>query len=112
MLCNIFTDVTQRNKTAKHDKWLAEQSRLLTLDVQFIIQLTYVRTFTALQLSNCNIPCCAGVDVIKPNHQMDVVRLADMAIDLFAMTAVLSRASRSYCLGFHNSQHEVRIPCF
>ena len=50
-----------------------------------------------------------GADVVQPNHQMDVVRLADIAIDLFAMTSVLSRASRSYCDGMHNSDHEVML---
>ncbi|KAF2358824.1 Acyl-CoA dehydrogenase/oxidase N-terminal, partial [Trinorchestia longiramus] len=49
-----------------------------------------------------------GLDVVKPAHQMDVVRLGDIAIDLFGMTSVLSHASRSYCDGVHNSEHEVR----
>lgn len=52
---------------------------------------------------------CAGVDVVKPQHQLDVVKLADIAIDLYAMTAVLSRASRAYCDGVHNAEHEVSV---
>ena len=39
--------------------------------------------------------------------QMDLRRVADVAIDLFAMTAVLSRCSRSYCIGLRNAEHEV-----
>ena len=50
-----------------------------------------------------------GADVVQPHHQMDVVRLADIAIEIFAMTSVLSRASRSYCDGLHNADHEVLL---
>lgn len=39
--------------------------------------------------------------------QMDLRRVADVAIDLYSMTAVLSRASRSHCIGLRNSDHEV-----
>jgi acyl-CoA dehydrogenase family protein 9 len=39
--------------------------------------------------------------------QMDLRRVADVAIDLFAMTAVLSRSSRAYCIGLRNAEHEV-----
>lgn len=41
------------------------------------------------------------------NKQMDLRRVADVAIDLFAMSAVVSRSSRSYCIGLRNAQHEV-----
>ncbi|KAA0201452.1 hypothetical protein HAZT_HAZT004475 [Hyalella azteca] len=51
-----------------------------------------------------------GLDVVKPQHQMDVVRLGDMAIDLYAMTSVIARASRAYCDGIHNGEHEVGLP--
>ncbi|KAI9555608.1 hypothetical protein GHT06_018123 [Daphnia sinensis] len=43
------------------------------------------------------------------NKQMDLRRVADIAIDLFAMTAVVSRSSRSYCIGLRNAQHEVEL---
>ena len=38
---------------------------------------------------------------------MDLKRLAEIVIDLYGMTAVLSRASRSYCIGLRNADHEV-----
>lgn len=41
------------------------------------------------------------------NKQMDLRRVADIAIDLFAMTAVLSRSSRAYCIGLRHAEHEV-----
>ncbi|CAG2053996.1 unnamed protein product [Timema podura] len=41
-------------------------------------------------------------------YQMELSRLADIAIDVFAMTAVLGRASRSYCIGLQNGSDEVR----
>ena len=39
---------------------------------------------------------------------MDLAKVADIVIDLYAMTACLSRANRSYCLGLQNADHEVR----
>jgi acyl-CoA dehydrogenase family protein 9 len=41
------------------------------------------------------------------DQQMMLKRLADVAIDIYAMTAVLGRASRSYCIGLQNSAEEV-----
>lgn len=41
------------------------------------------------------------------NKQMELRRVADIAIDLFAMTAVLSRASRSHSIGLSSADHEV-----
>lgn len=52
----------------------------------------------------------SGQAVAAPKNQLDVARLADCAIDLYAMTAVLSRASRAYCIGLKNAPHEVCWP--
>jgi acyl-CoA dehydrogenase family protein 9 len=41
------------------------------------------------------------------NEQMVLQRLANVAIDIYGMSAVLSRASRSYCIGLRNADHEV-----
>ena len=41
--------------------------------------------------------------------QMELRRMADIVIDLYAMTAVLGRASRSYSIGLPNCAHEVLI---
>ena len=43
------------------------------------------------------------------DKQMDLRRLADIAIDIYAMTAVLGRSSRSYCIGLRNADHEVQL---
>lgn len=48
-----------------------------------------------------------GKDIIE--KQMDLKRLADIVIDIYAMTACLGRASRAYCIGLPNSDHEVRL---
>lgn len=55
-----------------------------------------------------------GVETVLLHHgkavidqQMMLKRLADVAIDIYAMTAVLGRASRSYCIGLQNSAEEV-----
>lgn len=39
--------------------------------------------------------------------QLQPKKLADAAVYLYAQAAVLSRASRSYCIGLKNSTHEV-----
>lgn len=41
------------------------------------------------------------------DKQMELRRVADIAIDLFAMTAVLSRASRAYSIRLSDADHEV-----
>lgn len=41
--------------------------------------------------------------------QIDPKKLAEAAVYLYAMSAVLSRASRSYCIGLKNSTHEVEL---
>ncbi|KAF4533144.1 hypothetical protein B566_EDAN007955 [Ephemera danica] len=46
-----------------------------------------------------------GNDVM--NHQMELKRIADVAIDIYGSTAVLARASRSYCIGLRNAEHEL-----
>nr|KAG5700843.1 hypothetical protein BaRGS_024229 [Batillaria attramentaria] len=43
------------------------------------------------------------------DQQMELKRLADIVMDLYAMTSVLSRASRSYCIGLRNAEHEVML---
>ncbi|KAK7102634.1 complex I assembly factor ACAD9, mitochondrial-like [Littorina saxatilis] len=48
-----------------------------------------------------------GNNVIE--QQLDLERLANIVIDLYGMTAVLSRASRSYCIGLRNVDHEVML---
>ena len=41
------------------------------------------------------------------DRQMELARLADVAIDLYGMTAVLARASRSLSIGLPHNDHEV-----
>lgn len=43
------------------------------------------------------------------NDQFSLKRLADAAILVYAMTAVLSRASKSYCMGCKNSAEELLL---
>ncbi|XP_050412105.2 complex I assembly factor ACAD9, mitochondrial [Patella vulgata] len=40
------------------------------------------------------------------DDQMNLKRLADIAIDIYAMTACIGRASRSRCIGLRNNDHE------
>ncbi|XP_041348234.1 complex I assembly factor ACAD9, mitochondrial-like isoform X2 [Gigantopelta aegis] len=43
------------------------------------------------------------------HEQMDLKRIADIAIDLYAMTACIGRSSRSYCIGLRNADHELLL---
>ncbi len=43
----------------------------------------------------------------NPDVQMELRRISDIMIDVYAMTAVLARASRSYCIGLKEAQTEV-----
>ncbi|CAL8069659.1 unnamed protein product [Orchesella dallaii] len=43
------------------------------------------------------------------DEQLMLQRIADIAIDIYAMTCALSRASRAYCIGLPNAQHEVHL---
>ncbi|XP_060080588.1 complex I assembly factor ACAD9, mitochondrial-like [Ylistrum balloti] len=43
------------------------------------------------------------------DQQIHQKRMADIAIDLFGMTACIARTSRSYCIGLKNSDHEVML---
>ena len=48
--------------------------------------------------------CCQTI----VDEQLILKRVADVMINLYAMTAVLSRASRSISIGLRNHDHEVR----
>ncbi|XP_014680993.1 PREDICTED: acyl-CoA dehydrogenase family member 9, mitochondrial-like [Priapulus caudatus] len=57
-----------------------------------------------------------AVEVVLQRHgksvidqQMELARLTDIAIDIYAMTAVLSRASRSLCIGLKSLDHELLL---
>ncbi|KAL8589389.1 hypothetical protein ACOMHN_021541 [Nucella lapillus] len=43
------------------------------------------------------------------DQQLDLKRVADITIDLYGITACLSRASRSYCIGLRNADHEIML---
>lgn len=52
-----------------------------------------------------------GKEIIE--QQMVLANLADMVIQIYAMACVLSRASRSYCIGLPNADPEVDLAlCF
>ncbi|XP_054281665.1 complex I assembly factor ACAD9, mitochondrial-like [Macrosteles quadrilineatus] len=47
-----------------------------------------------------------GSEVV--NQQIELMRITDAAVKIYAMTAVLGRSSRSYCLGLRNGETEVK----
>lgn len=46
-----------------------------------------------------------GPEVV--NKHADLRRLADVIIDIYAMTACLARSSRSYCIGLQHANYEM-----
>lgn len=49
----------------------------------------------------------SGQDVM--NHQMELRRITEAVAHLYVMAAIISRASRSYCLGLRDSEKEIKI---
>lgn len=43
------------------------------------------------------------------NKHIDLIRLAESLIDIYAMAACVSRASRSYCIGLQHAEYEVAL---
>jgi acyl-CoA dehydrogenase family protein 9 len=43
------------------------------------------------------------------HEQLYLKRLADMAIDMYAMIAVIARCSRTLSIGLKNADHEVTL---
>ncbi|CAH1373894.1 unnamed protein product [Tenebrio molitor] len=48
-----------------------------------------------------------GQEVI--NKHADLTRLAECIMDIYAMTACISRASRSYCIGLQSAEYEMAL---
>ena len=51
--------------------------------------------------------CIAGLMQKLFEEQMALRRIADVAIDLYAITSVLARVSRSKSIGLQHCDHEV-----
>lgn len=67
-------------------------------------------------LEKCTAQFKKIVEIILSRHgnkiveeQLDVQRIANIAIDLYAMTACIARSSRSYCIGLKNADHEIML---
>ncbi|GLV44016.1 Enigma [Carabus blaptoides fortunei] len=48
-----------------------------------------------------------GPQVVE--QHMELKKLADVAMDVYAMISVLSRASRAYCIGLQNADYEILL---
>ncbi|XP_064488656.1 complex I assembly factor ACAD9, mitochondrial-like [Ornithodoros turicata] len=48
-----------------------------------------------------------GHEIVE--YQVILARIADIAIDVYAYSCALSRASRSYCIGLRNASHELDL---
>lgn len=85
------------------------------LTLKLFEQLHPSLTFSANALEYCvlrfnyavsNLLMRHGADAI--NQQTDLIRLADAATKIYAMTCALGRASRAYCIGLRNAETELR----
>uniref|UniRef100_A0A4W6FM96 Complex I assembly factor ACAD9, mitochondrial n=1 Tax=Lates calcarifer TaxID=8187 RepID=A0A4W6FM96_LATCA len=70
-----------------------------------------VRTSSLLLQDTCfvNRRCSSCILETIVDEQLILKRVADVLINLYAMTAVLSRASRSISIGLRNHDHEVLL---
>eukprot|EP00003_Mantamonas_plastica_P018170 TRINITY_DN2980_c0_g1_i1.p1 TRINITY_DN2980_c0_g1~~TRINITY_DN2980_c0_g1_i1.p1 ORF type:complete len:348 (+),score=110.10 TRINITY_DN2980_c0_g1_i1:135-1178(+) len=50
-----------------------------------------------------------GKDIMDPKHQMQVARLANSAIDLYALATSISRCSESINHGAATAEHEIKL---
>ncbi|XP_069694617.1 complex I assembly factor ACAD9, mitochondrial-like isoform X2 [Periplaneta americana] len=67
-------------------------------------------------LEYCVLRLQYGVEIVLARHgeeivenQMMLKRLADVVIDIYAITAVLARSSRSYCIGLPHADQEINM---
>ena len=65
------------------------------------------QSFNKLQKCTETLLVRHGADVIT--HEIDIQRISEMAILIYALTAAFGRASRSYCIGLRNSEYEVKL---
>lgn len=63
--------------------------------------------YTVLRLQFATELCLERYGAKIVDEQINLKRLANVAIEIYAMTCVLSRASRAYCIGLRNAQTEV-----
>lgn len=54
-----------------------------------------------------NLMCAHGFNAAT--KEMDMSRLSNVAVDIFAMSSAMARANRSYCEGHAHGQHEVNL---
>ncbi|XP_049883301.1 complex I assembly factor ACAD9, mitochondrial [Pectinophora gossypiella] len=74
----------------------------------------------AEQLEYCVLRMKYACDTLMTRHGQDITtayteldRLAEAATEILAMTAVLARASRAYCIGLRNAEVEMKLAaCF
>jgi len=69
---------------------------------------------TSLESSVKNLQKCVETILVQYGisllgHKMELKRLADVIIEVYAMTAVVARASRAYCIGMRNAEEEVKV---
>ncbi|XP_073989934.1 acyl-CoA dehydrogenase family member enigma [Rhodnius prolixus] len=86
------------------------------LDKKLYMELHPSLKMNADQLEYCVYRLQYGIDNLLTVHgaevvqrQLDLVRLTEVASDIFTMFAVLSRASRSYCTGIRFYDQEVIV---
>uniref|UniRef100_K1QHQ6 Acyl-CoA dehydrogenase family member 9, mitochondrial n=1 Tax=Magallana gigas TaxID=29159 RepID=K1QHQ6_MAGGI len=73
-------------------------------------------SYEALLLEGCTEAFQKVVEHLLITHgkeiisaQMDLAKVSNIVIDLYGMTACLSRSNRSYCLGLQNADHEIML---
>ncbi|XP_059056603.1 complex I assembly factor ACAD9, mitochondrial [Achroia grisella] len=107
----IFKKVLANRKQEKDDP---------TLDLFLAEHLHPTLRPTAEQLEYCVLRIKYACETLMSRHGVKVAsaytelsRLAEATTEILAMTAVLARASRSYCIGVRNAELEMKLAsCF
>ncbi|XP_062606402.1 complex I assembly factor ACAD9, mitochondrial-like isoform X2 [Saccostrea cucullata] len=104
----------QKLKKKPESKILIPQPQNSTL--QLLLSLHNTLQIEAQNLEGCTLAfqnvvehllVTHGKDIV--NAQMDLAKVANIVIDIYGMTACISRSNRSYCLGLQNADHEILL---
>ncbi|XKL67707.1 hypothetical protein PGB90_003198 [Kerria lacca] len=104
---NYFKNILKRRFTKATDD---DPELYLKLKYYLHPSLEYLANYLeyCILRFHCGVTC--SLSRLGPNtvdDQMHIKRMADCAILIYAMIAVLSRASRSYCIGSKYAQEEI-----
>ncbi|XP_043286851.1 complex I assembly factor ACAD9, mitochondrial [Venturia canescens] len=92
----------QRRKKYHLDQYLHPSLRVASKSLEISVN----------KMKECVETLCVRHGLHVVNERMELARLTDILIEIYAMTAVVARASRAYCIGLKNCDDEVQIAMY